>query len=361
MPDVSLIVADPGHFHAALVQKEMYPNLSPDVHVYAPLGPDLADYLTRVARFNTRKEQPTHWKLEVHAGPDFLERMCRERLGTIAISSGRNRDKVRQIQAAIDAGINVLADKPVIIRRDELPVLEAALDAAEERGLILYDMSSGGRQQIIPCLTRLLCNDPDVFGDPVPGTRSEPGVKMESVHHIMKRVAGVPNLRPAWFFDVTQQGESLADVGTHLVDRAHSTLFPEQAIDYRTDIRVHEATPVADGAQQDAIPPGDRRGGLARLSGAVDKNGRSPIFLQYPVQYEIRGVQVALETRWDWEAEAGDDRRPAAIAAAASDWNCGRALKKAIVRSSMSCRPPISPFPSNTEWPRCRRLIRASV
>jgi Putative oxidoreductase C terminal domain len=238
MPDVSLIVADPGHFHAALVQKEMYPNLSPDVHVYAPLGPDLADYLTR----NTRKEQPTHWKLEVHAGPDFLERMCRERLGTIAISSGRNRDKVRQIQAAIDAGINVLADKPVIIRRDELPVLEAALDAAEERGLILYDMSSGGRQQIIPCLTRLLCNDPDVFGDPVPGTRSEPGVKMESVHHIMKRVAGVPNLRPAWFFDVTQQGESLADVGTHLVDRAHSTLFPEQAIDYRTDIRVHEAS-----------------------------------------------------------------------------------------------------------------------
>ena len=95
MPDVSLIVADPGHFHAALVQKEMYPNLSPKVHVYAPLGPDLADYLTRVARFNTRKEQPTHWKLEVHAGPDFLERMCRERLGTIAIFSGRNRGKVR--------------------------------------------------------------------------------------------------------------------------------------------------------------------------------------------------------------------------------------------------------------------------
>jgi hypothetical protein len=38
MPDVSLIVADPGHFHAALVQKEMYPSLSPEVHVYAPLS-----------------------------------------------------------------------------------------------------------------------------------------------------------------------------------------------------------------------------------------------------------------------------------------------------------------------------------
>ena len=88
----------------------------------------------------------------------------------------------------------------------------------------------------------MLRNDPDVFGDPVPGTRSEPGVRMANVHHIMKQVAGVPNLRPAWFFDVTQQGQSLADVGTHLVDRAHSTLFPEQAIDYRADIRVHEAS-----------------------------------------------------------------------------------------------------------------------
>src|SRR5262245_29838257 len=177
MSEIGLIVVDPGHFHAALVQKEMYPNLSPDVHVYAPLGPDLADYLTRIARFNTRQEQPTQWKLEVHAAPDFLERMCHERPGTVAIFSGRNRGKVRRIQAAVEAGINVLADKPVIIRRDELPVLEAALDAAEERGFILYDMSSGGRQQIISRLMRLLRNDPDVFGDPVLGTRSEPGVR----------------------------------------------------------------------------------------------------------------------------------------------------------------------------------------
>lgn len=174
MSEIGLIV-DPGHFHAALVQKEMYPNLSPEVHVYAPLGPDLADYLARIARFNTRKGQPTRWELEVHAAPDFLERMCRERPGTVAIFSGRNHGKVRRIQAAVEAGINVLADKPVIIRRDELPVLEAALDAAEDRGLLIYDMSSGGRQQIIPRLTRLLRNDPEVFGDLVPGTRSEPG------------------------------------------------------------------------------------------------------------------------------------------------------------------------------------------
>ena len=54
MSNIGLIVVDPGHFHAALVQKEMYPNLSSKVHVYAQVGPELADYLSRIVRFNAR-------------------------------------------------------------------------------------------------------------------------------------------------------------------------------------------------------------------------------------------------------------------------------------------------------------------
>jgi hypothetical protein len=34
-------------------------------------------------------------------------------------------------------------------------------------------------------------------------------------------------------------------------------------------------------------------------------------FCNTRVQYEIRGVHVALETRWNWEAEAGDDTHTA--------------------------------------------------
>jgi hypothetical protein len=196
MPEIGLIVADPGHFHAALVQKTMYPGLSPKVHVYALFGPDPADYLTRIARFNTRKEQPTHWQLEVHGGPDFLERMCLERPGTVAIFSGRNHGKVQRILSAVEAGINVLADKPLIIDSNDLPLVEKTLNAADERGLVVYDMSSEGRQATIATLMRLLRDDPEVFGDPVPGTRTDPGVTTASVHHIMKEVAGVPNLRP---------------------------------------------------------------------------------------------------------------------------------------------------------------------
>ena len=61
---------------------------------------------------------------------------------------------------------------------------------------------------------------------------------MESVHHLMKVVAGAPNIRPPWFFDTAEQGEGLNDIGTHLVDLVQWTLFPEQAIDYRRDVRV---------------------------------------------------------------------------------------------------------------------------
>jgi hypothetical protein len=61
---------------------------------------------------------------------------------------------------------------------------------------------------------------------------------MESVHHLMKTVAGAVNLRPAWFFDTEEQGEALADVATHLVDLVPWTLFPGQPIDHRTEVAV---------------------------------------------------------------------------------------------------------------------------
>ena len=54
--EVKIITLDPGHFHAALIQKIMYDQVSPVVHVYAPQGPDVADHLKRVEGFNTRAD-----------------------------------------------------------------------------------------------------------------------------------------------------------------------------------------------------------------------------------------------------------------------------------------------------------------
>src|SRR5438876_11190573 len=93
MTSVRLMTLNPGHFHAALVQKEMVPDVDPRVDVYAPLGPDLTQHLTRLAGFNTRATNPTDWRAEVHTGPDWLERALREKPGNVAILAGFNRDK----------------------------------------------------------------------------------------------------------------------------------------------------------------------------------------------------------------------------------------------------------------------------
>src|ERR1700757_4702421 len=124
MPETSLIVVDPGHFHATLVQQQMYPELSPVVRVYAPLGADLIDYLSRIARYNRRPQAPTDWRLDVHARADFLGRVRAEPPGGIAIFSGRNRGKVERIIAALEAGLHVIADKPAIVEPTDLARLD---------------------------------------------------------------------------------------------------------------------------------------------------------------------------------------------------------------------------------------------
>src|ERR1700755_3367258 len=76
--EVRFMTLDPGHFHAALVQKEMYGGVSPKVYVYAPLGQDLIDHLGRIANYNNRQGNPTHWEMVIKTGPDFLQQMLQE-------------------------------------------------------------------------------------------------------------------------------------------------------------------------------------------------------------------------------------------------------------------------------------------
>ena len=115
MDELRLITLDPAHFHAALVQKQMYAGVSPQAAVYAPLGFDLTEHLIRVARFNLRAEDPTTWNLEIHAGDNFLERMSQERPGNVVVLSGRNSAKIQRILHCLDRGMHVLADKPWIL------------------------------------------------------------------------------------------------------------------------------------------------------------------------------------------------------------------------------------------------------
>jgi predicted dehydrogenase len=312
MTDVRFMTLDPGHFHAALVQKAMYPGVAPRVDVYAPLGPDLLEHLGRVSAFNRRADDPTSWRLEVHTGPDFFERMLAEHPGNVVVISGRNRGKVDRIAGSVHAGLNVLADKPWILRSADLPVLERTLAEADAKGVVAYDIMTE-RFEVTTELQRALVNDTAVSGGIPPGTADRPAVYMESIHHLMKVVAGAPNIRPAWFFDTEEQGEGLNDIGTHLVDLTQWTLFPEKAIDYKTDIKVLSAqqwpTAIAE-ADFKRVTGGS--GFPPALAGKL-VNGRLQYDCNTLVSYTVRGVHVVLNVIWDWEAPAGAGDRHYAV------------------------------------------------
>ncbi|MBM3887616.1 MAG: oxidoreductase [Verrucomicrobia bacterium] len=300
----ALVTLDPGHFHAALFQKEMLPGVSPRVHVYAPFGPDLLAHLGRVNGFNSRKENPTTWEMEVHAGPDFLKRLLAERPANVVVLSGNNRGKMDRIQAIVRAGLHALADKPWMIEREDFPKLGKTLELARQRRVVAYDAMTQ-RYEITCILQKELVNDAEVFGTCLKGSQNEPAVYMESVHFLKKEVAGAPLLRPAWFFDIRQQGEPLADVGTHLVDLVQWMLFPEQPLDYRKDIVVLRGTHkplILTRAQFQSVT------GVAEFPAYLKdwvQGDRLDYFANNSVSYTLRGHHVELVVLWEFEAPPG--------------------------------------------------------
>lgn len=303
-----LIVVEPGHFHATLLQREMYPGLDRKVSVYAGLGPELLDYLSRISLFNHRAQDPTNWELDVHTSASPLAAMLEDAgkrpSGGIVVFSGRNRGKIDAMLSSIDAKLHVLADKPWIIESKDLPKLEQALTRATERGVAAYDIMTE-RYEITSQLLRELVRSAEVFGSQVAGDTADPGVTARSVHHIMKNVAGVPLRRPVWFFDVDDYGEGLADVGTHPVDLIQWTLLPEAPFDYRKDVHMisgrHDAARI-NQAQFEAVT------GAKTFPASIAKRvhgGVLDYFCNNYIEYTVRGVRVKLDVLWKWEAEPG--------------------------------------------------------
>jgi predicted dehydrogenase len=300
-----LVTLDPGHYHAALVQKSMYEQVDPIVHVYAPGGPDVDNYLGQIKRFNEREDDPTNWRQQVYTGDDFLEKMIAEKRGDIVVLSGNNRRKAEYIKASIDAGLNVFCDKPMCINTRDFELLEQAFDSAERNGLLLYDIMTE-RFNTTCILQKLLVLNKELFGELEAGSVDNPAVVKESVHHFFKYVAGAPLRRPAWYFDTTQQGEGLVDVTTHLIDLMMWTCFPEKAIDYRKDIVINKAL---------RRPTTLTREQYEKVTGVpdfpdflkekLDDNGLLPCYANGEMVYTMKGICMKLSVTWNYQAPQG--------------------------------------------------------
>jgi predicted dehydrogenase len=301
---VRLIVLDPGHFHAALLQKTMYPQVDPTVHVYAPAGNDVQEHLKRISAYNSRPDNPTSWKAVTYTGRDYFERMLKEKPGNVVVMSGNNRGKPARIMPLIEAGMHVFADKPVIIEPTDFEPLQRAFAAAREKGVVLYDIMTE-RSEITNVLQREFLLQTAVFGKLATGSPENPAVVMESVHYFHKTVSGAPLKRPAWFFDVTQEGEGMVDVGTHLIDLVQWECFPEQVFDYTKDIEIQSARhwPTMLTAAQFKTVTG--LGAFPDYLKANVKDGVLNVFANGEINYRIKGSYAKVTAKWDYDAAPG--------------------------------------------------------
>ncbi len=298
--EIKLITLDPGHFHAALVQKTMYPQIDSNVHVYAPAGDDLNLHLFRIESFNKRNQNPTHWNTKIYKGADFEEKMLVEKPGNVVVLAGNNKLKINYIKACVDAGFNVLTDKPMVINSVNFNELKQAFNTAREKGVLLYDIMTE-RYEITNMLQRDLSQIPELFGNLQNGSQENPAVIQESVHYFYKIVSGVPLVRPAWFFDINQEGEALVDVGTHLVDLIQWECFPQQIINYEREIDILKAKRWPTSITVAQFKRVTLAESMPEYLKEITRDTLMNVFANGEILYKIKGVHAKITVKWDFE------------------------------------------------------------
>lgn len=301
---IKFITVDPGHFHAALVQKYNYIEVDSTVYVYAPKGDDVNLHLNRIEAFNEREENPTNWNTILYEGDDFFEKMLLEKKGNVVVLAGNNGKKTEYINKAVANGLNVLADKPMAINVDDFKLLKETFALASKNNVLLYDVMTE-RFEITSILQRELSMNKTIFGELEKGTPEYPAITKESVHHFYKYVSGTVLTRPAWFFDVNQEGEGIVDVTTHLVDLVQWQCFPNQILN-EDDVEINSATRTPthiSKSEFEAVTKLDRFPDY--LQNAVVNDSVLAVFSNGEINYKLKDVHAKVSVKWNYKAPEG--------------------------------------------------------
>ncbi len=302
---IKLVTLDPGHFHAALVQKSMYDDVSPTVHLYAPEGQDVKWHLERVESYNKRAEKPTNWQQVNYFGSDFFDKMLSEKKGNVVVLAGNNRLKTDYILKSLQQDFHVLADKPMVINAQDFEKIKASFDTAAQHKRLLFDIMTE-RFEVTTMLQRAISQEASIFGTLEKGTPNNPAITKESVHHFYKFVSGNVLTRPQWFMDVEQQGEGIVDVMTHLVDLVQWECFPNQILDYKTDIKIQKAKRWATEMSLNQFKTITKSDGFPDyLAQKVVKDSLLPVFCNGEINYTLKGVHAKTSVIWNYKAPDG--------------------------------------------------------
>lgn len=301
--NVTIMTLDPGHFHAGLIHKTMYPQVDSTVYIFAPAGNELKDHLSRLESYNTRAENPTAWNLEIYSGEDYLKKMISQKPGNVMMVAGKNDKKIDYILEAVQNGIHVYADKPLVINRDGFEKLKQAFAIAKEKNLLVYDIMTE-RFEITTLLQKELSQIPEVFGELEKGSPDNPAITKESVHHFFKYVSGVPLVRPDWFFDVEIEGEGIVDVTTHLVDLIQWEAFPDQILD-TTDVSMLSARRWATNLSLEQFNQVTGKSEFPDFLQKDVRNGALEVFSNGEMNYTLKGIHAKVSVIWNFQAPEG--------------------------------------------------------
>ena len=301
----TIATLDPGHFHAALVQKTMYPNVDNNVYVYAKKSADLDMHLKRISDYNNRKENPTSWKEVLYTGDDFFKKMISDKKGNVVMLSGNNELKSTYILTSLQNGLNVLADKPMVIDANGFEKIKKSFEIAKQNKLQLYDIMTE-RLEINSILQRLFAQESEVFGVLEKGSKENPAIEKKNIHMLYKTVSGNVLTRPEWFMDITKQGEGIADVMTHVVDLVQWVCFPDQVIDYKKDIKIIDANHWPTNltlSQFSALTRATKFPDY--LQKQIIKDSILPYYCNGEILYQLKGTYVKTTTLWNYKSEYG--------------------------------------------------------
>ena len=162
------------------------------------------------------------------------------------------------------------------------------------------------RYEITNALQREFSMLPDIFGQLQKGTPENPAVTKESVHHFYKYVSGNVLTRPAWFMDVSQQGEGLVDVTTHLVDLVQWASFPDQQINYETDVKLLSARRWSTDMTLSQFNQITKMNGFpSYLQKDVVNDSILKVFSNGEISYQLKGIHSKVSVIWNYQAPEG--------------------------------------------------------
>lgn len=295
-----IVFYEPGHFHAALTLRAANPRLAHDIHVYATPGPERDAFVRLVESFNARAEQPTHWTLHLHAGPQLLQRLLQDGHGDLVVLAGRNNTKLETIATLTQAGLHVLADKPWLTDSRQLPYLSQVTTGPR----LAMDIMTVRHSTLAQIIAQVV-HTPELFGVFVIRDDQEPSIDIGSVHHLVKRVNGQPLQRPAWYYDTLVQGDGLVDIQSHMVEQVQWWVLGEEVGDMEHDVVLESARRWSTPVPLDLFHESTGQRTYPETIRSSVHDGVLQYACNGEIRYRLRGISVRQTAAWRQREPAG--------------------------------------------------------